>query len=197
MRGIICYEESGKVRDACIALGHETYSNDFLPARNGGPHLQMDAEEAIKNHGPWDFIILHPVCTRMTLSGNRWYGKGKARHQERLDAIDDTIRVWKLAKAEAKVGAILENPTSVLWQHLPEKVYYYQPWQFGHGEVKKTGFVFHNFKPLKPTNIVEGRHPRIWLMPPSPNRERDRSETFQGIADALALTINEGIYHAR
>lgn len=105
-------------------------------------------------------------------------------HQKRLGAVDWTLRLWGMATTHSKRVA-LENPVSVIFKHLPN-VQYIQPWQYGHGETKKTGLALHSLPELKPTNIVEGREHRIWKMPPGVNRKRDRSETYQGIADAFA-----------
>jgi len=105
------------------------------------------------------------------------------RHSERLAQIEWTKQLWELAKKYSDKVA-LENPVSVIFKELPN-VHYIQPWQFGHGETKKTGFALHGLKPLKPTNIVDGREQRIWKMPPSANRKRDRSETFAGVAEAI------------
>lgn len=184
MRVLVGCEESGKVRDAFIRLGHDAWSNDIIPARNGGPHIQGDVMEAVQR-GWWDIIILHPPCTSLSLSGNRWYGKGMIRHQERLEAIKWTKELWQLAVSHSKVGSALENPTSVIWQHLGAPQYI-QPYQFGHGEQKKTGILAHGLPPLKATNVVHGREQKVWKMRPSPTRARDRSETYQGIADAMA-----------
>jgi len=131
----------------------------------------------------WDLIILHPDCTAMAVSGNRWYGQGMPLHYKRLAAIKWTLNLWEEAKKHGKKVA-LENPVSVIFKYLPN-VHYIQPWQFGHGETKKTGFALHNLPQLKPTNIVAGRDQRIWKMPPSKNRKRDRSETFSGVATAF------------
>jgi hypothetical protein len=131
----------------------------------------------------WDLIILHPDCSAMAVSGNRWYGKGMPMNEKRYQAIDWTLRLWDLAKNHSDRVA-LENPVSVIFSYL-NPVCYVQPWQFGHGETKKTGFALHNLPPLKPTNIVEGREQRVWKMPPGVNRKRDRSSTFPGIADAI------------
>ncbi len=185
MRVLIGCEESGVVRDAFIARGHDAWSNDIQPARKGGPHLQMCVTEAIRNHGPWDIIILHPDCTALSLSGNRWYGARMPRNVERILAIDWTAQLWDLARYSAKVGCGLENPTGVIWKHIG-KPQYIQPYQFGHGESKKTGILTYNLPRLIPTNEVEGREQRVWKMGPSPTRKRDRSETYQGIADAMA-----------
>jgi hypothetical protein len=194
MRVLIGCEESGTVRDAFRRAGHEAWSNDLVEGRGyyKKAHLQMDVMDAIQNKGPWDIIILHPDCTALALSGNRWYGEGMPHHQKRLDSIEWTKKLWLMAKIYAKVGCALENPTSVIWKHLREyqkaqqELNYIQPWQFGHGETKKTGLLTYNLPPLQPTNIVEGREPKVWKMPPSPTRKRDRSKTYQGIADAMA-----------
>lgn len=184
MRILVGCEESGKVRDAFLLRGHDAYSNDLIPARNGGPHLQMCVKEAIR-HSKWDIIILHPDCTKMSLSGNGTYGRNKPRYQERLDQIHWSADLWDLAKRSAKIGCALENPTSMIWGAIG-KPRYYQPWMFGHGETKKTGILVWGLPELAPTNMVSGREQRIWRMAPSPTRKRDRSETFQGIADAMA-----------
>lgn len=181
MRVLVGCEESGKVRDAFAKLGHDAWSNDLKPARTGGKHLQMDVIQAIIAYGPWDIIILHPDCTAMSLSGNRWY----AGTQARREAIEWTVRLWDLAKIHSRIGCAIENPTSVLWKHIG-KPQYINPFEFGHGETKKTGILAHKLPVLTPTNKVEGRAHRIWKMPPGINRKRDRSETYQGIADAFA-----------
>jgi hypothetical protein len=99
--------------------------------------------------------------------------------------------VWRAAKNKAKIGAGLENPVGVLSKH-PEfgKPQYIQPWQFGHGETKKTGLWLHGLPELKPTNIVEGREQRVWKMPPSKDRAKIRSKTYPGIAQAMATQWN-------
>ncbi len=145
----------------------------------------MDVLRAIVNFGPWDLIILHPPCTYLSLSGNRWYGKGTSKHFFREFTIEWTKNLWQCAKDNSRIGSAIENPTSVLWNYIG-KPQYIQPWQFGHGEVKKTGILTHRLPPLIPTHVVEGREPRVWKMPPSEHRARDRSETYKGIAEAMA-----------
>jgi len=187
MKVLIGCEESGKVRDAFIERGHDAISCDLLPTRSPGPHRQGDIfafmESFPDNH--FDLIILHPDCTALTVAGNRWYGRGKAGHGERIKAIESTLEMWALAKRKGKRAA-LENPVGVIFPHIKNVVQYVQPWQFGHGETKKTGLALYNLPPLTPTYIVEGREQRIWKMPPGENRKRDRSETYSGIADAFA-----------
>ena len=131
----------------------------------------------------WGLIILHPDCTAMAVSGNRWYGKDMPRNAERHSQVAWTLKLWELAKKHSKQVA-LENPVSVIFSHL-DNVHYIQPWEHGHGETKKTGFALHNLDPLKPSNVVEGREQLVWKMAPGPNRKRDRSKTYSGIAAAI------------
>ncbi|MGB2010576.1 MAG: DNA cytosine methyltransferase [Akkermansiaceae bacterium] len=188
MKVLIGCEESGTVSAAFRKLGHEAWSCDLQPTR-GNPeyHIQGDVYDAVNRH-KWDLIILHPDCTALAVSGNRWYGKGQTKHEERLQSIDWTLRLWQAAKQQAE-RVCLENPVSVIFSHI-KNVQYIQPWQFGHGETKKTGLALHNLPPLTPTKIVDGREQRVFKMPPGPNRKRDRSKTFQGVADAMANQWN-------
>jgi hypothetical protein len=187
LKVLVGCEESGKVREAFRKLGHDAWSCDLLPPRDGSlHHFEGDIFDYINHPDGWDIIILHPPCTALSLSGNRWYGRNMPRHQERIDAISWTMNLWELAKRVAKVGCALENPTSVIWHHLGAQVQYIQPYDFGHGETKKTGLALHNLPSLVATSKVAGRVPRVWKMPPGKNRKRDRSETYQGIADAMA-----------
>ena len=187
MRALIGCEESQAVTVAFRKLGHEAYSCDIQECSGGHPewHIQKDIVVVLKTYGIWDIVILHPDCTAMALSGNRWYGVGKPSHQERIDAVEWTIDLWELAKKHSK-KVVLENPMSVIFQYLDTKVQYIQPWMFGHGEKKKTGLALHGVEPLVPTNIVDGREERIWKMPPSKNRKKLRSKTFPRIAEAMA-----------
>jgi len=202
MRVLIGCEESGTVRDAFIQRGHDAFSNDLVPARNGGPHLQMCVMEAIEHHGPWDIIILHPDCTTMTVAGNRHYGKGTPGYEKRLSQEEWTSKLWRLAKQHARVGCALENPVSTIWGRIG-KPQYVHPWWFGHRETKKTGILAHNLPPLAATDIV-GPPPKqgdperkawevVWRMAPGPNRKRDRSETKPGMARAMAEQYSETI----
>lgn len=176
-------EESQVITAALRAAGYEAYSCDLLPTRGSADwHIKGDVLDAVASRH-WQLIILHPDCTKMAVSGNRWYGRGTPGHQDRIDQIKWTLQLWNLAKLCSDRVA-LENPVSVIFSHLPN-VHYIQPWQFGHGETKKTGFALHNLPPLVPTNIVDGREQRIWKMAPGENRKRDRSETFKGVADAI------------
>lgn len=195
LRVLIGCEESGRVRDAFLRRGHDAWSNDLIPARNGGPHLQKCVKRAIAEDGPWDIIILHWECTQMAVCANRWYAEGKPGWPERQAALDWAADLWELAKEHARIGCAFENPASTLWTRIGTPQYI-QPHNFGHREVKKTGIRLHNLPPLKHTNEVGPPPPhgdperkkweRVWRMAKSPTRKRDRSETYQGIADAMA-----------
>lgn len=189
MRVLIGCEESQAVTKEFRKLGHEAYSCDIQECSGGHPewHLHMDVIKAITEHGPWDFIGLHLPCTAVAVSGNRWYGEGTQGIGDRLMSVQWMRDVWEIAKQHAKF-VYLENPVGVLNKYSDAfpKPQYVQPWQFGHGETKKTGLWLHNLPPLEPTNIVDGRENRIWKMPPSEDRGKLRSKTYQGIAEAIA-----------
>ena len=182
---LIGCEESQIVCRAFREAGIEAYSCDLQPTRgNREWHYERDILEVIPLKR-WYGIILHPDCTFMAVSGNRWYGRGKPGHHKRIAAVEWTVALWELAKRHSDRVA-LENPVSVIFNYLPN-VHYVQPYEHGHGETKKTGFALHGLPPLEPTNKVEGREQRIWKMAPSQTRKRDRSETFPGIAKAMVL----------
>ena len=182
MNVLLGCEFSGKVREAFRKLGHDVTSCDLLPSDDNSPnHIQGDVIDVIKSRR-WDLIIIHPPCTALAVSGNRWYGRGMPKHQERIDSIEWTMALWEEAKKYAPMVA-MENPVGVLPMKASQ---YIQPWQFGHGETKKTGLWLHNLPDLVPADVVEGREQRIWKLPPSADRWKIRSETYQGIADAIA-----------
>lgn len=181
-RVLVACEVSGVVRDAFLAAGHEAVSCDLLPTDTPGPHLQGDVLQVLDTEGPWDLVIAHPPCTALAVSGNRWYGKGQPKHAERLEAVRWTLALWEKLK-QAAPRVCMENPVGVLPVPATQ---YVQPWQFGHGETKKTGLWLHGLEPLVPTDVVEGREQRIWRLPPSEDRAKVRSKTYAGIAQAMA-----------
>ena len=185
LKVLVGCEESQTVCKAFRDRGHEAYSCDLQETR-GNPewHYQGDILNVIHRQ-PWDLIILHPDCTAMAVSGNRWYGRGMPYEEMRKASITWTKDLWETAKLWSR-RVVLENPVSVIFPELDAPVQYIQPWQFGHGETKKTGLALHNVPPLKPTKLVSGREQKVWKLPPGPNRKRDRSKTYQGIADAMA-----------
>ena len=190
MKVLVACESSGTIREAFRKLGHEAWSNDMLPADDNSPyHIQGDCVAAIKGQ-TWDLIIMHPPCTALAVSGNAWYGKGMPKHNQRLEAIDWTTSLWNLATSVCDRVA-MENPVGVL----PFKpTQYVQPWQFGHPESKKTGLWLHGLPKLEETDNVKAmfdalpkrEQQRLHYLPPSKDRWKIRSKTFQGIADAIA-----------
>lgn len=177
MKVLVACEYSGVVRDAFLKQGHNAISCDLLPTEQPGPHYEGNVLDILDNG--WDLMIAHPPCTHLAVSGARWF---KDKQQEQKEALD-FVRI--LLDAPIKHIA-LENPVSVISSKIRKPNQIIQPWQFGHGETKKTCLWLKNLPPLQPTNIVEGREQRIWKLPPSKDRWKLRSITYQGIADAMA-----------
>jgi hypothetical protein len=177
MKVLVACEYSGTVRDAFIARGHEAMSCDLLPTERPGPHYQGDIWDLRPYE--WDLMIAHPPCTHLAVSGARWW---KGKQQEQAEALD-FVR-WLMNAPIPRI--CIENPISKISSAIRKPDQIIQPWQFGHGETKATCLWLKGLPLLKPTNVVEGREARIHRMPPSPNRWKERSRTFQGIADAMA-----------
>ena len=174
---LVACEYSGVVRDAFLKQGHNAISCDLLPTEQPGPHYEGNVLDILDNG--WDLMIAHPPCTHLAVSGARWF---KDKQQEQKEALD-FVRIM----LDAPIKHIaLENPVSVISSKIRKPNQIIQPWQFGHGETKKTCLWLKNLPPLQPTNIVEGREQRIWKLPPSKDRWKLRSITYQGIADAMA-----------
>jgi site-specific DNA-cytosine methylase len=177
MKVLVACEYSGTVRDAFIARGHNAMSCDLLPTDIDGPHYQGDVFDVI-NDG-WDLMIAHPPCTHLAVSGARWF---KDKQQEQAEALEFVRRLLN-----APIERIcLENPISVISSRIRKPDQIIQPWQFGHGETKATCLWLKNLPKLAPTNVVEGREARIHKLPPTSDRWKIRSKTYQGIADAMA-----------
>ena len=177
MRVLVACEYSGRVRDAFRSKGHQAISCDLLPTDVPGPHYQGPVEEILGDG--WDLMIAHPPCTHLAVSGARWF---KDKQEEQRQALD-FVRLLLDSPVE-KIA--LENPVSVISSRIRKPDQIIQPWQFGHGETKKTCLWLKNLPPLKATKIVDGRENRIHRMPPSTDRWKLRSMTYQGIADAMA-----------
>lgn len=177
MKVIIACEYSGIVRDAFTALGHDAMSCDLLPTERPGKHYQGNVLDIIGDG--WDLMVAHPPCTDLAVSGSRWFHLKEKQQAEALDFV----RI--LLKAPIPYIA-LENPVSVISTKIMKPTQVIQPWQFGHGEQKATCLWLKGLPPLRPTNIVEGREQRVWKMPESPDRWKERSRTFPGIAEAMA-----------
>jgi site-specific DNA-cytosine methylase len=174
---LVACEYSGTVRDAFAARGHDAWSCDLLPTERIGNHIHGDVLQHL--HRNWDLMIAHPPCTHHAVSGARWF---KDKQIEQIEALDFVRRLL-----DAPIPRIaLENPISIISSRIRKPDQIIQPWQFGHGETKATCLWLKNLPKLLPTNIMEGREARIHKMPPGPNRWKERSRTFEGIAQAMA-----------
>jgi hypothetical protein len=178
MKILIACEYSGKVREAFRKLGHDAWSCDLLPSDDNSPfHIQGDVLEILNNG--WDMMVAHPPCTHLAVSGARWF---KEKQLEQASALQF---VQTLLDADIPMIA-LENPISIISSRIRKPDQIIQPWMFGHGETKATCLWLKNLPKLEATDIVDGRHGKVWRMGPSPSRWKLRSETYQGIADAMA-----------
>ena len=163
--------------------GHDVMSCDLLPTDKPGPHYQGDVFDII-NDG-WDLMIAHPPCTHLAVSGARHFVEKRAdgRQQKGIEFF--------MALANAAIPKIcIENPVcimSTIWRK-PNQII--QPWMFGHGETKATCLWLKGLPLLTASNVVSGRADRIHKMPPSADRWKLRSQTYQGIADAMAAQWN-------
>jgi hypothetical protein len=181
LKVLVGCECSGTVRDAFNKLGHDAISCDIQPTDAPGPHYEGSIFDIIDY--PWDICILHPPCTHLAVSGARHFEEKKmdGRHHEGVAFFMQLVRRTRHVKKVA-----IENPICIissLWKK-PDQII--QPWQFGHGETKSTCLWLKGLPPLQPTNVVEGREQRIHKLPPSKNRAKIRSKTYEGIADAMA-----------
>ena len=191
-RVLIACEFSGVVRRAFAERGHDAWSCDLLPAEDrSNRHIVGDARDLL--HDGWDLLVAHPTCTRLCNSGVRWLSippPGKSAEQiwaELDDAADLFAAFWNAPIARIAV----ENP--VMHKHAKARIRNYQPpaqsvqpWQFGHGETKRTCLWLKGLPALVPTEIVAGREQRVHRMPPGPDRWKERSRFFPGIAAAMA-----------
>lgn len=182
MKVLVACEFSGIVRDAFAARGHDAWSCDLLDTERPGQHYAGPVED-ILDVG-WDLMIAHPPCTHLAVSGSRWF-KFKRREQDEALAF---VRML----LDAPIPRIaLENPVSIISSRIRKPDQIIQPWQFGHGETKATCLWLKNLPPLSPTRIVRGRKARVHLEPPGPDRWKNRSRTYTGIAAAMAAQWGE------
>lgn len=196
MRVLVACEFSGRVRDAFLARGHDAWSVDLLSTESTPErHIVGDALEAIETIRP-DLLIAHPPCTYLANSGVRWLygGKGTVVDRDRWAQMEDAAAFFAdLLRAHVPRIAV-ENP--IMHGHGREAIERYgapaalvqtvQPWMFGQGETKATQLYLRNLPPLVATDVVDGRAPVVHYASPGPNRWRERSRTYQGIADAMA-----------
>lgn len=192
-RVLIACEYSGVVRNAFLSRGYDAWSCDLLPSEDGSNrHITGDAIPLLDDG--WDLLVVaHPPCTRLCNSGVRWLSKPPRGRilTEMWRELDEGAALFSKFWNAPVPRVAVENP--VMHRHAKERIINYrepaqtvQPWQFGHGESKRTCFWLRGLPPLKPTAIVEGREQRIFRLPPSADRWKERSRTFPGIAEAMA-----------
>ena len=184
---LVACEYSGRVRDAFIAQGHEAMSCDLLPTDAPGPHYQGDVFDVVDY--PWDLMIAHPPCTDLSVSGAAHF------KQKKLDGRQQASASFFMRLAKLDIPRIaIENPVcimSTLWRK-PDQIIH--PWQHGHMEQKATCLWLKGLPNLTETSNVkeamlklpDNERQRLHYLPPSADRWKLRSETYQGIADAMA-----------
>lgn len=177
MRVLVACEYSGRVREAFRKRGHDAISCDLLESEDGSAsHIIGDVLSVLESG--WDLVIAHPPCTRLCVSGNRWR---KQFPKETDEASDFFLRFTRLGCKWA-----IENPIGIMSSRFRKPDQIVQPWQYGHGETKATCLWLNDLPKLSPTKVVAGRAPTCHWAAPGPNRWKERSRTYQGIADAMA-----------
>ena len=204
MNVLVACEESQRVCTAFREKGHNAFSCDIVPCSGGHPewHIQGDVLKILNPYElpfggeviefrtmdgtnyvieKWDLIVAFPPCTHLAVSGARYFEQKRkdGRQQQGIDFF------MEFTKADCEKIAI-ENPIGIMSTHYRKPDQIIQPWMFGHGETKATCLWLKNLPKLEPTNIVDGREHRIWKMPPGPERAKERSKTYWGIARAFA-----------
>ena len=205
MRVLVACEFSGVVREAFRRRGHNAWSCDILPSEKPSRfHIQSTIQSVLscERHPDydarsgcwrsrcldgdlegrplvWDLMIAHPPCTHLAVSGARWFKDKQAEQAKALDFV-------RLLMGAAIPHIAIENPISIISSHIRKPDQIVQPWMFGHGETKATCLWLKQLPRLRPTNVVDGRVPRVHHEPPGPDRWKRRSITYAGIASAMA-----------
>ncbi len=188
LRVLIGCEYSAVVRDAFRARGFNAWSCDLLPTE-GDPRWHIQGDVLLTAYsGRWDMALFHPPCTHLAVSGARHFAAKRA--DGRQQAALDFVRC--LLNAPIRHIA-LENPVSIISSAIRKPDCTYQPWQHGHGEVKRSCLWLKNLPALKPSNEAEGRDARVHRMPPGPDRWKERSRTLPGVAAAMAEQFGDHI----
>lgn len=203
LRVLVACEYSGVVRRAFLARGCDAWSCDLLPAEDGSNrHIRGDARELL--HDGWDLLMVaHPPCTRLCNSGVRWLltpppGRSAAQMEQELrEGAALFSAFWNAPIPRIAVeNPVMHRHAKALIENYAEPAQSIQPWQFGHGECKRTCLWLRGLPPLKPTNVVAGREQRVHRMPPSPTRWKERSRFYPGIAAAMADQWTEHAWRA-
>jgi len=188
---LVACEFSGTVREAFAKKGWDAWSCDLLPTEiPSDKHIQGDCLEAIASQ-KWDLIIGHPPCTFLTVSNSKNWKKLQANGKQQA-AIDFVLAIW-----DADCPRIcIENPVGALStrSRMGKPTQYVQPYEFGHPEQKKTGLWLKGLPKLVGTKFIDVSGlpkkdvQRLHYLPPSKDRWKLRSKTYQGIADCMAST---------
>ena len=189
MRVLVACEYSGTVREAFTERGHDAWSCDLLPTDiPSDKHIQGDCLEAIASQ-KWDLIIGHPPCTFLTVSNSKNWAKLQANGKQQA-AIDFVLAIW-----DADCPRIcIENPVGALStrSRMGKPTQYVQPYEFGHPEQKKTGLWLKGLPKLVGTKFIDVSGlpkkdvQRLHYLPPSKDRWKLRSKTYQNIALAMS-----------
>ena len=198
VRVLVACEYSGRVRDAFAARGHDAWSCDLLETEAPGKHYKGDVRDVL--YEQWDLLIAHPVCTRLTNAGSRWLRvppKGRTL-KELWDELDDAVAFYKIFQKSSIKRKAIENP--IMHYHARSRLgdakrQIVQPWWFGEEAFKATGFELTNLPELVPTNKLippkrgtdeHKKWSKVHRESPGPNRWKNRSRTYQGVAEAMA-----------
>lgn len=185
MRVLIACEFSGHVRDAFIRQGHDAISCDLLESEStAGPHIRGDVLEVLGSQR-FDLMIAHPPCRYLAVSGARWFSQRRAEQKQALDFV----RALMAAPVER---IAIENPVSVISTQIRKPDQIIQPYEHGEPVTKKTCLWLKGLPKLVPSNPVAGRDPEVWKMSPGPDRWKNRSRTYPGVAAAMAEQWGSG-----
>lgn len=179
MRVLVACEYSGRVREAFKTQGHDVMSCDLLDTEIPGNHHRGDIKEVLYKN--WDMIIAFPPCNDLAVSGARWFKEKQADGRQQA-----SIEFFMMFANHPCEKIAIENPIGIMSSRWRKPDQIIQPWMFGHGETKATCIWLKGLPKLQPTKIVEGREQRIWRLPPTKDRAKIRSLTYQGIAEAMA-----------
>lgn len=197
MRVLVACEESQEVCKAFRELGHEAYSCDVQECSGGHPEWHIMGDCLLYINGfcdfvtvggvlqsidsKWDLVIAHPPCTDLAVSGARWFPEKQRDFRQQKACV---FFMQMMLNSADRVA--VENPIGIMSTCYRKPDQIIQPWQFGHPETKATCLWLKGLPLLKSTNIVEGRQQKCWRMAPGPNRAKERSKTYHGIAKAMA-----------
>jgi site-specific DNA-cytosine methylase len=186
VRVLVACEESQAVTIEFRKLGHEAFSCDIQECSGGHPewHIKGDIRDVLRHELTkpiWDMVIAFPPCTDLAVSGARYFKQKREDGRQYF-----SIKFFEFFTYLKTPMIAIENPIGIMSTHYRKPDQIIHPWQFGHGETKATCLWLHGLPKLQPTNIVSGREQRVWKMPPSSDRAKLRSKTYEGIARAMA-----------